>query len=220
MRVLIIRHGESQHNVRQTQDLDSRLTNRGMIQCCYTGAWLREQIDLTEFTGLVSPYHRTLQTASVLSIMCGVDFTTDDLIREYISEPCFEKWPELLEHHDEMAGHKGKLIPNRSLDFYNIGWHRDWLDIEEQFFPVETPDEWMNRLDRSMQSLERDKDYVIVTHASMVAALGALWSGTCDLQSARDTYNAPREGSIGIFNCSLTLVEGGKLTWNNRVVYG
>ncbi|HTS70534.1 MAG TPA: histidine phosphatase family protein [Terriglobia bacterium] len=95
-RLVIVRHGESQRNVRRFQaqqegsleyhgdvrDMDVGLTPRGMRQALETGKYLGRQFRFDRV--FVSPYERTLRTATVLleQFPYAVETTVEERIRE------------------------------------------------------------------------------------------------------------------------------------------
>ncbi|MDP9174748.1 MAG: histidine phosphatase family protein [Planctomycetota bacterium] len=81
--LLLIRHGESEANVGLSTDPDSRLTQRGIEQARNLGQRLAAHVDLTGFTALVSPYHRTQHTAAEIASTTGLKFQPNELIREW-----------------------------------------------------------------------------------------------------------------------------------------
>jgi broad specificity phosphatase PhoE len=75
---LLIRHGQSFYNIRETTDLDSELTEDGAAQALVTAKYLRDRYDhLNGWKGRVSPFKRTLQTAQIVNEVCGIEFEVD-----------------------------------------------------------------------------------------------------------------------------------------------
>lgn len=80
--LLLIRHGQSEANVNLSTDPDCRLTSVGVDQARELGRRLAG-VDLGAFTPIVSPYSRTQHTARLIAEITGLQFTTDDGIREW-----------------------------------------------------------------------------------------------------------------------------------------
>ena len=94
--LVIVRHGESQRNVRRAQaqqegdleyhgdvrDMDVALTPRGLRQSLETGKYLGREFRFDRV--FVSPYERTLQTATIFlkQFPYPVDLTLEERIRE------------------------------------------------------------------------------------------------------------------------------------------
>jgi len=66
MKILLARHGESEHNAKLTEDKDSVLTKRGRMHAAYLGKKLKKEkikIDKIYTSGLI----RSKQTAEIIS---------------------------------------------------------------------------------------------------------------------------------------------------------
>lgn len=82
MELILIRHGESEGNIGLTDDPDCGLTPRGREQARQLGRRLARH-DLVGFSGIVSPYRRTRDTAAEIAAASGLAFVVDDAIREW-----------------------------------------------------------------------------------------------------------------------------------------
>jgi broad specificity phosphatase PhoE len=219
--LLIIRHGESQGNTGVTLNLDTSLTENGMVQVCRTGIWIYNNLKLDGYIGYVSPYMRTLQTASNLSEITGVEFTVEESIREF----------RFIKNSDV-------IVPNRSLEFQNIYWPRQWLDYSEKVYSNESVEDFIDRSMNFILGLHPDGKYMIVTHGSPFAMLCKVTVGksrieleeecrkTTELlqpQNAKKFLDAtPTEQALffgGIKNCALSLLLENQPVFYNRVVY-
>lgn len=216
MEVLIIRHAQSLHNVNLCDNLDSELSKIGVEQVSATAKWLKENHDLTDYQGLVSPYFRTLQTACVISKETGLEFTVHGGVREYH----IEKTCELNE-----AG--GIVLPKRADQFQDCKIH--WPDMHwrtgKVMFRNEDVEEFIERIQLFINTLERHGKYVIVGHGASCRTLHALLTGG-DLSEVRRRYTdnsfdfAAVDGHpTSVRNCSLTLVRNGESVWFSKVVY-
>jgi len=80
--LLLIRHGQSEGNIGVSKHPDCKLTPHGIEQARHAGLRLARH-DLSGFTGLVSPYSRTGDTAAQISAVTGIFFAREELIREW-----------------------------------------------------------------------------------------------------------------------------------------
>jgi broad specificity phosphatase PhoE len=80
--LLMVRHGESEGNIGKSTDPDCPLTERGLAQARTLARRLRG-FDLSDFTGVTSPYRRAVQTAEALALELGVRFEVDEALREW-----------------------------------------------------------------------------------------------------------------------------------------
>ena len=86
MKILLVRHGESEHNAGKTGDEDSSLTKRGKRQAEYLGKNLRKQkIDIKYI--YCSNLKRSKQTAEIISKIVDVPIKKSfDELNEYESD--------------------------------------------------------------------------------------------------------------------------------------
>jgi broad specificity phosphatase PhoE len=82
MQILLIRHGQSQANVGQSDHPDCDLTAMGLEQAHEVGRQLAER-DLSGFIALVSPYCRARRTADAIAEATGLRFSIEPQIREW-----------------------------------------------------------------------------------------------------------------------------------------
>jgi broad specificity phosphatase PhoE len=80
--LLLIRHGQSEANVGIPCAPDCALTEAGVAQAREAARRLAS-LDLSGFTGVVSPYRRAVQTAREISAATGVAFAEDEAVREW-----------------------------------------------------------------------------------------------------------------------------------------
>jgi broad specificity phosphatase PhoE len=155
MEILIIRHAESQHNVNKSKGLNSQITGCGLRQATELALFLKEAFpNLNEWTGIVSPYLRTLQTASLVSFFNDVKFKVDPLISEYRNGP------------SGYTDGKGITIPNL---------HES--EPEEFKLEVETAQDLLNRMLEFKSSLKEDGKYIVVSHGTPVETLYNILNG-------------------------------------------
>ena len=109
MKLLLIRHGESQGNVtRQWQGwLDAPLTRRGQEQAQRLAERLQQwSVEKSEPIAAIysSTLARAYQTASILARRCGVPLVLDKRLRErHIGELQGLTWPEIETRYPELA---------------------------------------------------------------------------------------------------------------------
>lgn len=91
--LIIVRHGRSLHNMRDTDDLDAGLTMFGKKQSDNVGKFLREEMDLKGYQYFTSPYLRCLETAIRIQPHTMM-FNVHPLFCEYLNhfgKECFVK---------------------------------------------------------------------------------------------------------------------------------
>ena len=83
MRLLIIRHGESQADILKVHEgrADFALTDKGLNQARRMSAWLAQRYQIDAI--LSSPLKRARQTAACLSNQLGLSVQTDELLMEF-----------------------------------------------------------------------------------------------------------------------------------------
>lgn len=119
MQLLLIRHGECQHNAKETDNLDSGLTKLGRKQSIELVAFLKRKWgdEMKEWKGFVSPFLRCLQTAQILWEHAEINFDVDWRLREWA--------------HGSSGYHANTHVevPNRKIKF-------------PEFFHVDAPPSW------------------------------------------------------------------------------
>ena len=86
MKIILVRHGESEHNAGKTESKDSKLTKRGEIQARHLGGKLKkEKIKISEI--YTSHLIRSKQTAEIIS--------------KIIKVPVKKEFTELNEYHEK-----------------------------------------------------------------------------------------------------------------------
>jgi broad specificity phosphatase PhoE len=121
MDIYLVRHGESQSNAGLTQELDSHLTDRGQQQARATAVRLK---DVGLKHAYVSPFVRTLETASPICELAGIRASLNPQICEFFSS-----------HHEGFLTFRG-LSPIEARQRF------PYIDTESAF-PCET--EWWPR---------------------------------------------------------------------------
>jgi len=65
--LVLVRHAESLHNAGLDDDIDTSLTDEGLLQAQKVARKIRELVpDIREYTGFVSPFFRCLRTAVII----------------------------------------------------------------------------------------------------------------------------------------------------------
>jgi len=189
--LIIIRHGRSLQNIRESDDVDAPLSPHGEHQVRNIGKFLRDQFDLTWFDFYTSPFFRCLQTADSIH----------HYERNYYKK--FIVMPELREY----LNHWGKeaVIPNRHDKFPDFDWEHS---MEEITFNLELNEEFMNRMYKAYHGLFSRS--VIVTHGLPALALIHIAVHNC-------SYIPIWDHSIS--NAGITWIKDGRIIWRNRTLY-
>ena len=80
--LLMVRHGQSEGNLGRSCEPDCALTELGLEQARDVARRLA-RLDLSGFTGLVSPYRRAWDTARQITRTTGLEFEEDPDVREW-----------------------------------------------------------------------------------------------------------------------------------------
>lgn len=187
--ILAIRHAESHYNAKLTDDLDSCLTEKGEEQARETAKYLARHSDLNEFIGIVSPYLRTLQTASIFKEYIDIDFEVD-----------FGPVEVMITYEN------GSTIKDRREDFKNLIWPKD--NFGTFHFHQENPNLYIGRMKAFYKSLLKNKKYMVISHGSPVKTLTDMNSN----KNAVWSHEYPR-------NCSLNWTDGKSVISYDKIVY-
>lgn len=191
MKLILIRHGESEYNASLTKNLDSNLTIRGKEQAILTGRFLKENVpDIEDFTFLTSPYARCLQTS---------DCIKDQIEKNVVKVNAGPR--EIMVNYEQVK------IKNRKKDYPHFDWNHDH-DLE---FFQETDDEFVERMHIFYKELIESslEKVIVVSHGSPVNTIFEIASG---LDGKADTMNYVR-------NCSISYIKDGEKIWFDKVVY-
>lgn len=145
MEVCLIRHAESEFNTKESQDLDSRLTLKGLTQAYHTAKFLKTYFKDCRAV-IASPFQRTWQTAQIIS------FWNDYYM--------IEDW-RLREHIYALTGYVADQFP------LTIDTGSKQYVLEE----VDTDESILERLKDFWNSLDKNGKYVIISHGTPVHAL-------------------------------------------------
>jgi len=100
--LILIRHGQSEGNIGLSDHPDCALTEPGLDQARRVGRELA-QLDLSNFTALVSPYSRAQCTAQAISEATALTFQIDPEIREWGKECAISGITYPLESREELV---------------------------------------------------------------------------------------------------------------------
>jgi broad specificity phosphatase PhoE len=197
--LIIIRHGQSEHNAKITDDLNSKLTEKGIQQAITTGKYLKENIpNINEYFGITSPYLRCLQTSDYINREIGNRFTVETGPREAMMD------------YDEC------LIEKKEIDFPHFFW-RNW-GKNHLLFKKETESELVLRIENFLKQRFSHSKLIIVTHASPVSVIHDL---TCRVSHDQCIENVVKWESLRnyVANCSISHVKNGESVCYGKVVY-
>jgi broad specificity phosphatase PhoE len=165
MELLIIRHGESHFNTKETSNLNSPLTSLGRDQCYTCGAFLRRKFgdSISEWKGIVSPFLRTVQTADILNRYTECGFTVDWQIREFAHSNSGYSGAQTLE------------IPSyrdRFPEFYPEGEPPKYIQH------MESEESLVSRVSEFLAELEdEDGKYIVVSHGLTIYTMIYVMNG-------------------------------------------
>ena len=187
--LIIIRHARSKHNVRDEEHLDAGITDWGERQSENVAQFLKEQMDLTGFSFISSPYYRCLLTGAP--------------IEKHI-DACngFEVWPEFREY----LNHSGRecLVSPRREEFPTLNYDR--FDKEE-LFESEHNEVFMNRIHDGFSLLPSKS--LVLTHGLPALSL---------IEIAKGSLHMP-VWDYSVSNCSITYIKRGRIIWHGRSLY-
>jgi len=218
----MIRNAEAQTSTGLTVNSDAALTDLGMKQAVITGVWLRHNMHLKGFKGFVAPELRTLQTASVISEITGVEFVVDSNLRDY--------------RFDRSGGLRdgGINIENRSILFMNLQWPAKEWEKSSNFYSAETVEQFLERGNKTIKSYPEKA--LIISHASPIVLMSHMATGKDAVaikNTVDETANFVASSSIktvlgqlekyvflnGVRPCGITHVVDGEAKSFSRVVY-
>lgn len=188
--VMLIRHAQTVFNIRQTNDLDSDLTELGETQVSKVAQQLTKT-DLSKYIGYVSPALRTLKTAKGISDATGLKFIVNPLAYEFCAP-----WRN-------MDGHKCEFrinVPCRIKEFPEFDWS---LYPKDAIFNPETLFMFRNRMKALNASLS--KKTVVVTHGAVVFTMIERLIGVECMAG-----HLPPDNSEPVTNASVSLIHGNK----------
>ena len=188
MRILLVRHGQSQANVNgRIQGPDDPLTDLGHDQARLLGPHLAEQYEIDHL--VTSSLHRAHETASIIAESTGHDITFDPRFAEIMNGHAVGMlWTDWREANSELAAVWGWDVRHA-----DAGWAggESGRDVCNRAFGA-----W----DELVQKYAHTSETIaIVSHGGVIAWLAARINGD-DLE-----YWPARYGDIA--NCSITEVD-------------
>lgn len=152
--LILVRHGQSEYNIKLTNELDSQLTAVGIQQAHETGRYIKANFDLSEFIAITSPYKRCLQTARILREETGLDFSVHLGPRE------------IMIHYDLAE------IKNHREIFPEFNWEHE----HDLILNRETEADFLVRMKEFHQEIKHPK-LLVVSHGSPVNTIYEYASG-------------------------------------------
>jgi broad specificity phosphatase PhoE len=148
MEILIVTHGETDYNLKKTNNLDSSLCSLGVNKIKQLSNWTSNNIKLNNFVGLTSPYCSCLETVSLIKEKINIDFIINQTVRDFHLEG------------------KGVQVMSRKNKFKNIKWNSFW-DKPYVFFKSEPEENVKKRINSMIDRIDSKKNYFFVTHPSI-----------------------------------------------------
>ena len=194
--LLIIRHGRSQHNMGESNELDCGLTEFGAHQARNVGKFLQHQFfsgkfDICQWSIFTSPFLRCLDTTKHICAQMPVN------PRAVVCQ-CFR---EYLNHTGDLAH-----IPNRKEEYPNFKW--DHYPDEGMEFAREQNETFLERMHDAHGVLARRS--IVVTHGLPAYALKHVAAHNANYVPVWDN---------SIDNCSITWIRNGRVVWHGRNLY-
>lgn len=199
--VIIVRHGRSQHNVGQSKELDSPLTDFGIQQAKVVGRYFGRGSmgNLSDYVFHVSPFLRCLMTAKYIREEAGdmfkdTTFFIDKNVAEYL-----------------VTGNPDVHIINRQEEFPEFNWRYHLASLQKEtgsdtyVHKGELPEKFLRRMQLAHDGLANKA--IVVSH------------GISCLTLANELVNPLQYIPIwdhSINNCSITWVENGRKKWHGR----
>lgn len=204
MELIIIRHAESGHNAKLTDDLDSDLTNIGINQAVITGKWIEASVDrLQEFECLISPYLRVLTTTECLELPIRPKIVPE--LREFYINPTQEQIED-----------GGIFIQSNYTIFDDYEWDKTAMGY---FFKNESIDEFFDRVRSFLDTLHPNGKYIIISHGATCRTIHAM-AANKDLSELRARYENPNHEFLdSIKNSSITWVKDGETILFSETVW-
>jgi len=189
--LIIIRHARSVYNIRQTNELDSPLTEHGEKQAQTVAKFVAKHMKLGWFTAYTSPFLRCIQTAKQIAEETKLKFVVMEELREYIN-------------------HSGRMVDVKCHLTDKNRQHFAWPYPGDQFFfKDEFNEDFLNRMVKAYHKL--DTRSIVVTHGlpAMLLAKIAMNPATHEVPIWDHSIN----------NASITYIINGRPVWYGRALY-
>lgn len=190
--LIIIRHGRSINNLRQSDDPDCGITEYGKRQALNVGKFLAKHVDTRGFEFFTSPFLRCLQTAEAIQ-----------------SEVTFDNPGYVLSGLREYVNHYNKevLVKNRRSETYNLHWAD--MPREDVVYHEEFNETFLDRMVSLFEVLPSKS--IVVTHGLPALML---------LEIAKNpAVNSVPIWDHSIDNCSITRIVKGRVVWHGRNLF-
>jgi broad specificity phosphatase PhoE len=173
---IYIRHGESEYNKKLTTNLDSELTDEGVLQIRRAARWLKDNVPKLTYCGyfgVTTPYLRALQSARIIREITGMQFHVHSGPREVMT--CYD----------------AVEIKNRQWEFKDLDWS---LVLTEPWkFRRETDDEFNKRIRQYHTDCKNIRRMVTISHGTPIVSLYELDQG---IENPPNVVEFPRNGSV------------------------
>lgn len=147
MKLLLVRHGQSEYNAGLSDKFNSKITQKGVDQAARAGMSLRAMIGNERFFGLTSPYMRCLQTANIIAAHTDVKFKVLGSLGET---------PNELHAKDAYVYCEGKIYPGF-----------DWTLFKSWNYSNESNKSYVARIEEFVNYLG-DENYLVVSHMTPI----------------------------------------------------
>lgn len=147
MDILIVTHGETDYQLKRSNNFDLSLSSLGVNKIKQLANWISKNIKINKFIGLTSPYCSCLETTSLIQEKIDLKFIINQTIRDFISE----------------QESKGAYIISRKNKFKNIQWNSFW-DKKSIFFKSENENDLKKRINSMISRIDSKSNYFFVTH--------------------------------------------------------
>lgn len=193
----------NQSNIIKSNNLDSHLSDIGMNQLAITLKWLYEEIDIKNGVGFTSPYYGCVQAASMANFLFDINFNVENNLRNFISDSDYVGLSD-----------GGVNIENRSNEFINIKWNKEWIDKEKIFFKSEVIKSVKSRVKKFYNNIVKENynKVFLITHTPIINILSNYIVGNDEKLTEEDIFKTCSP-------CSLYLFENNKNLWHTKIVW-
>ena len=190
--LIIVRHARSKFNMRESDDLDDKLTTFGLKQARNVGEFFAHGIDVSGFDFFTSPLLRCLQTSQ-------------SIVAQFETPP----QPRILPQLREYLNHSGRAVtvPNRKVIYTDMNW--DIYPDEGETYDEEFNETFLCRMHDAYLNLSNKS--IVVTHGLPALTL---------MHIATETRtNSVPVWDHSIDNASITVIKKGRLVWRGRNLF-
>ena len=192
---LLIRHGRSEHNTRETMFLDSKLTEFGEKQAITVGAFLAKNFDLSQWKIYTSPFLRCLLTTKL--IVEGYNENSSNPI-----ESKFINVNKLIGEWLEIENNEARKIIVKKREYM---FDFDWDDYLETEFKTEANKDFLERMYKFTDY--QKKKCIIISHATPILTMKKIIT---------EKINNIPCWDFSVDNASISWISNKRLVWNSR----